>query len=242
MARYSQNKWTSTISKLIFRLFQCQGWRNKIDSPATYTANNVRTDHADFDALSANHQASIELQKADARNYYAEGKRTLRMKPFVDVFQQGKWIVPRTLLEFEFYLNAAALFMNGEANPPNEAARVSPEVIKLAFYLCLVTFNPSVYNELMLAMSKTPAKYSMIYTEMRQFSLDNGATSKEINNPFNGKVPHIGILQTIAFNSQYDKDTFAFGQYGVQYIKQIVNGEEYLYETLELNTSHCQLT
>ena len=27
--------------------------------------------------------------------------RTLRMKPFVDVFHQGKWIVPRTLLEFE---------------------------------------------------------------------------------------------------------------------------------------------
>ncbi|CAH3044421.1 unnamed protein product, partial [Pocillopora meandrina] len=104
-------------------ILQCQRWRNKIDSPATYTANNVRTNHADFDALSANHQASIKLQKADARNYYAEGKRTLRMKPFVDVFQQGKWIVPRTLLEFEFYLNATALFMNGEANPPNEAAR-----------------------------------------------------------------------------------------------------------------------
>ena len=168
--------------------------RNKIDSPATYTATNVRTDHADFDALSANHQASIKLQKADARNYYAEGKRTLRMKPFVDVFQQGKWIVPRTLLEFEFYLNAAALFMNGEANPPNEAARVSPEVIKLAFYLCLVTFNPSVHNELMLTMYKTPAKYPMIYTEMRQFPLDNGATSKEINNLFNGKVPQRVIL------------------------------------------------
>ena len=175
-------------------ILQCQGWRNKIDSPATYTATNVRTDHADFDALSANHQAGIKLQKADARNYYAEGKRTLRMKPFVDVFQQGKWIVPRTLLEFEFYLNAAALFMNGEANPPNEAARVSPEVIKLAFYLCLVTFNPSVHNELMLTMYKTPAKYPMIYTEMRQFPLDNGAISKEINNPFNGKVPQRVIL------------------------------------------------
>ena len=175
-------------------ILQCQGWRNKIDSPATYTTTNVRTDHADFDALSANHQASIKLQKADARNYYAEGKRTLRMKPFVDVFQQGKWIVPRTLLEFEFYLNAAALFMNGEANPPNAAARVSPEVIKLAFYLCLVTFNPSVYNELMLTMSKTPAKYFMIYTEMRQFPLDNGDISKEINNLFNGKVPQRVIL------------------------------------------------
>ena len=78
--------------------------------------------------------------------------RTLGMKPFVDVFHQGKWIVPRTLLEFEFYLNAAALFMNGEANPPDEAARVNPEDIKLTFHLCLVQLNPSVYNELMLTV------------------------------------------------------------------------------------------
>ena len=163
------------------------------------------------------------------------------MKPFVDVFHQGKWIVPRTLLEFEFYLNAAALFMNGEANPPDEVARVNPEDIKLTFHLCLFQLNPSVYNELMLTMFKTQAKYPMIRTEMRQFPLDNGASSKEINNRFHGKVSQrviIGILQTTSFNAQYDKDTFAFGQYGVEYTKQIVTGEEYPCETLELNTTN----
>ena len=81
----------------------------------------------------------------------------------------------------------------------------------------------------------------MIRTEMRQFPLDNRATSKEINNPFHGKVSQrviIGILQTTSFNAQYDKDTFAFGQYGVEYTKQIVTGEEYPCETLELNTTN----
>ena len=81
----------------------------------------------------------------------------------------------------------------------------------------------------------------MIRTEMRQFPLDNGASSKEINNPFHGKVSQrviIGILQTTSFNAQYDKDTFAFGQYGVEYTKQIVTGEEYPCETLELNTTN----
>ena len=81
----------------------------------------------------------------------------------------------------------------------------------------------------------------MIRTEMRQFPLDNGASSKEINNPFHGKVSQrviIGILQTTSFNAQYDKDTFVFGQYGVEYTKQIVTGEEYPCETLELNTTN----
>lgn len=74
---------------------------------------------------------------------------------------------------------------------------------------------------------------------MRQFPLDNGATSKEINNPFNGKVP-LGILETTAFNGEYDKDPFAFQKADIEYIKQIVNGEEYPYEMMELNTGNGQ--
>ena len=115
-------------------------------------------------------------------------------------------------------------------------ARVNPEDIKITFHFCLVMLNPYVYNELMLTMSKTPAKYPMIRTEMRQFPLDNGANSKEINNLFNGLVPQsviIGIPQTTALNSQYDKHTFAFEQHGVEYIKQIVI-------VLNLGTQHNQ--
>lgn len=71
-----------------------------------------------------------------------------------------------------------------------EQGRINTDDIKLTFYLCLVTLNPSVYMELTSTMSKTPAKYPVIRTEMRQFPLDNRATSKEINNPFNGKMYH----------------------------------------------------
>ena len=67
---------------------------------------------------------------------------------------------------------------------------------------------------MMSMMTKTPAKYPMIRTEMRQFPLEDGATSKEINNPLNGKGPQrviIGILKTTAFNGQYKEDCLAFG-------------------------------
>ena len=56
-------------------ILQFQGWRSKINSPVTYIANNVWTNYAHLDALSAIQQASIKLQKADARNYYAGGKK-----------------------------------------------------------------------------------------------------------------------------------------------------------------------
>ena len=88
------------------------------------------------------------------------------MKPFSDAFHQGKWIVPRTVLELEFYLNGATLIFNGEANPATEQVRINTDDIKLTFYLCLVKLNPSLYMELTSTMSNTPAKYPMIRTEM----------------------------------------------------------------------------
>ncbi|PFX20679.1 hypothetical protein AWC38_SpisGene14839 [Stylophora pistillata] len=100
------------------------GWRNDIDSPETYTANNVKSDHNDYRALSANHKASVLTQKADARNYYAGGKsRVLRMVPFVDIFYQGKWLAPRTEMDLKFYLNPVALYFNAEDNPGDEEVR-----------------------------------------------------------------------------------------------------------------------
>lgn len=129
-------------------ILQHTGWRNEINSPVTYTANTVKTDEADFAALIDNQQSSIEAQKVDVRDFYSGGKkRTLRMSPFVDAFHQGKWIVPRTLLELEFYLNGAALIFN-EANPATEQVRINTDDIKLTLYLCLVKLNPSVYMEL----------------------------------------------------------------------------------------------
>ena len=77
------------------------GWRNEIDSPVTYTATNVKGDDAAFAALSDNQQASIKAQKKEARDLYSEGKRRiLRMKPFVEIFHQGKWIYPAPVLKW----------------------------------------------------------------------------------------------------------------------------------------------
>ena len=183
-------------------ILQPTGWRNEIDSPVTYTATTVKTDEADFAALTDNQQSSIKAQKADARYFYDGGKRsTLKMKPFVNTFHQRKWIVPRTLLELEFYLNGAALIFIGEGNPATEQVKINTDDIKLTFYLFLVKLNPSVYMELTSTMFKTPAEYPMIRTDNGQFALDNGATSKEINNPFSRKVPQrviLGIQETTA--------------------------------------------
>ena len=110
------------------------GWQNKIDSPVTYTATNIKGDNAAFAALSDNQQASIKAQKKEARDLYSEGKRRiLHMKPFLEIFHQGEWIVPCTSFEMDFYLNPASIFFNGESNPPTESVRMHVDDVKLSF-------------------------------------------------------------------------------------------------------------
>ena len=151
--------------------------------------------------------------------------------PLWKFFHQGKWIVPRTSFEMDFYLNPASIFSNGESNPPTESVCVHADDVKLSFYMCLVKLNPSTYMDMMGLLSKSAALYPFVRTEMRQYPLDNGATYKEINNPFNNKVPQrfvLAIVENSAFNGRYDQDTFAYQPAGIEYIKQIVDGENIL--------------
>ena len=74
---------------------------------------------------------------------------------------------------------------------------------------CLVSLNPATSVDYMKRLEKRTAMYPTVHTEMRQFPFDNGATYKEIINPFNGKVPQrvvIGIVKTDAIKGSYEHD------------------------------------
>ena len=63
-------------------------------------------------------------------------------------------------------------------------------------------------------------------------------TSKdECNNLFQGRIPNrviVGLVHSDAFNGNVAPDPFCFQKFGVSNIRQLVRGEEYPYETLEL--------
>ena len=55
---------------------------------------------------------------------------------------------------------------------------------------------------------------------------------------FQGRVPDrlmVGLLDSRAYNGNLDHYPFVFQKFGVTRIRQIVRGEKYSYETLELN-------
>ena len=112
--------------------------------------------------------------------------------------------------------------------------------IKGTFHLCRLTLNPNVYAELALRRSKQNrvAAYPTVRSELRSLSFEGNSTKFIEDNVFLGRVPDrliVGLLDTQAFNGTLNYYPFAFQKCGVTSIKQIVRGEEYPYETLELN-------
>ena len=100
---------------------------------------------------------------------------------------------------------------------PTESVRMHADDVKLSLYMCFVKLNPSTYMDMMGLLSKSAALFPFVRTEMRQYPLDNGATYKEINNPFNNKVPQRFVLAIR--NGRYNQDTFAYQPAGIEYIK-----------------------
>ena len=221
-------------------VLKTHGWYNALDLPTELTANNTNTEgegHEAFQALSSNQQASVKLMKAEQSNY-TDGKRhVLRFTPHIEVFHLNKLLV-LVQIGIQMYFNSPSLFLNGV----NVAGRLTHNNVKVRMYLCQVRLNPSFYRELMHDMTKmnvnrTIVAYPTVRSENKTFNMQGSQVRYECNNLFQGRIPNrviVGLVHSDAFNGNVARDPFCFQKFGVSNIRQLVRGEEYSYDTLEL--------
>ena len=87
------------------------GWKNFISMPDDgnadeFTANMLNTTHNDYKALSEDYKNVVAL-----RSHFLDGKKvTLRFKPFLEVFNLSKLLVPGVQIEMEMYFNDPAVW------------------------------------------------------------------------------------------------------------------------------------
>ena len=82
------------------------------------------------------------------------------------------------------------------------------------------------------------AKYPTVRSEIRTFNMMGTLARFDIPNLFQNRIPDrmiVGLLDSRAFNGDVTRDPFCFQKFGLRTIRQMVRGEEYPYETLELN-------
>ena len=220
-----------------------QGWINGVGN---YVVNLRATD---VDGISGETFTSLPKPQQDAittlineTRKYTDGKeKVLMFKPSLDIFHSSKPIVPRVEIKMRFFFNSPDFFtwgvpLSGGAN----FLRLKPEDIDMKFHLCQLRLNASDYRNITDEIQRLRqwVPYPLVRSEIRTFSFDGSSTYWEENNLFQGRIPDrliVGILDSKAFNGDVEYYPFCFQKKGVIRIKQIIKGEEYPYETLELD-------
>lgn len=219
-----------------------QGWYQAIDFPARWTAENIDTTsnsgagHLAYQNLTANHKSALSLAKAEKGNYLGGREHTMIFQPHHEAFQIGKVLVPNVEIKIRFFFNSADFFMDGVT----DRGRLQQDDLKITFHLCQLRLSDSIYKELSTTRhnKRQLATYPVVRSEIRVFSHPANVLEFDEGNLFQGRIPDrliVGLLHNNAFNGTVDYHPFAFQKFGVKSIRQLVRGEEYPYETLELN-------
>jgi len=214
-----------------------QGWFNQLDFPPQWTANNTNSDgpHADWPNLPANHKAALAASVTETRKYAGGVTHSLVFTPHLEVFHTGKLLVPGMEIKMKFHFNGPNLFLNGVAL----TGRLMEGDVKLRFHLCQLRLNETVYKNLSAQRHNegAMATYPTVRSEIRTFSMRGNLVRFDIPNLFQNRVPDrliVALVDSRAFNGVVTRDPSCFQKFGLSSIRQIVKGEEYPYETLQL--------
>ena len=219
-----------------------QGWFNALDFPPEWTANNTDTaanggaGHADYQALSVNHKSALAQSKTETAHYYGGARHSLVFQPHLEAFHTGGILVPGVEIKLKFHFNSPNLFFNGV----ELAGRLLEGDIQLQFHLCQLRLNEEVFKDISEKRhtERELSKYPTVRSEIRTFNMVGTLTRLDIPNLFRNRIPDrmiVGLLDSRAFNGDVTRDPFCFQKFGLPSIRQMVRGDEYPYETLELN-------
>ena len=160
------------------------------------------------------------------------------MVPHIEVFHLNKLLVPNVKIGIQMYFNPPEVWTLRYMGAV--AYRIDAADIKVKLYLCQVRLNPSVYRELMDDMTdgKRVVSYPTVRSEIRTYNIQQDTRHFEINNPFQNRLPNmvvVGLVKSTAFNGHTEQSPFTVKDYKLISIKQLVRGETYPYEPLELS-------
>ena len=219
-----------------------KGWYNCLDVPDDgdadeYTANMLNPAHDDYKAMSADRKNLVQ-----SRVQFLGGKKVaLRFKPFLEVFHLSKHLVPGVQIQIEMYFNPPAVWTMRWHGA--NTLRLTEADVGVRFYLNQVRVTPSIYREIVSTMKGTPGKpgkpavYPTVRGEIRTYSHPNDNRHFECSNPFHNQLPNrlvVVLMEQAALNGNVTKYPFSFKKFNLSSMKQLVGGEEYPYETLEL--------
>ena len=198
------------------------------------TANELNLTHDDHKALPVDEQAWV-----GARVKFLDGNRViLRFKPYLEVFNLSKLLVPGVQMQIQMYLNSHEIWSQTHARA-RHVRDITADDLKVTLFLCQKKVEPSVYRSLMTQFTGSKkVTYPVVRSEIRTYNHAGDSQVFEAHNVFHGQLPTrvvVALMDQTAFNGSVTKYAFSYKTFNITSIKQLVRGEEYPYRTLELN-------
>ena len=154
----------------------------------------------------------------------ASGSRIFEMEGniFLDICQQERLVLNGVQLNIKFWPSSGKFKFMSETGEEYKL-KISEAYLKM----CLVTVNPAIMVAQREVIEIAPVVYPLTRSEIRAYSISRSEMNLNIENLFNGEVPHylcVALVSTDAFNGDYEKNPFNFDNFGLTSIGFYVDG------------------
>lgn len=219
---------------------QAQGYYSAVDHPPSTLSDNEWTGtHADYKAMPKECRKAVDNMKLmPART--VDGKvLPLFGMPHCDLLNSGRMLIPGVDLKTRFTLNDPKFFL---MRLTSSSAKPVLKSFNMKFFACMVKVRSDIYNEIARKRLKENKNVFIptVRSEVRTFTVQKNDTEFQATDVFTRRVPHrvvVGLVYQSAFGGHYEFNPFSFQKNHITSIKQVIEGEEYLYTTLELNSN-----
>lgn len=217
---------------------RCQGWYSALNfpHPITYSPDNIDITKAAYKVLTGDKKKTADHIRM-ARESITGGK-TLQLygMPHADLLNSGRMLVPGVDLKMRFTLNKPEFYLC-RLRGSTKSAKVRS--FNMKFFACMVKIRSDIYNEISSKRLDGNKKfyYPTVRSEIRTFTHPARDTTFIASGVFLGRVPHrvvVALVAQEAFTGNYGYYPFNFVKHKMSSIKQIIEGEEYPYPTLEI--------
>ena len=143
---------------------------------------------------------------------------------FCDVFRSERLLLSFVDLKVILNRNVNAFCIMSDIDGAAHKVKLTEAYLKI----CKVKVSPSVSIAHELALKKGPAIYPVRRVECKTFIIAAGNQSLRKDNLYNGLVPKtsvFGMVDSAAFNGDYEKNPYNFKTYTTSFLGITVNGE-----------------
>ena len=163
---------------------------------------------------------------AEKALYTGGATRRLIFKPMVELVSLKNLLPPNIRINIRVHFNDQAFFMNGTV-----ASRLTAADINMKLQVTSLRFKAPLYNTLETVREKgSYVQFPVVRYETRTFTMPDGETTFDKADMFEQRIPNrlwVGFQDTRSFNGTLAYDPFSFEKFGLMWIKQLINGEEY---------------